>query len=743
MFEDSVKSLDILHESQSYEFFWEELALAMILHDIGKSAEDFQLLIKGKNNDWRNFRHEILSAILADVDGWLIEKLSKERILYSILCHHKSFSELSRKYNYTQQTSDRVIKFFDDKVKQVMDKKKELLLFLKTISTKWRYDFPIAVTQIDKLIDQTDSWEKYNPRQNPASKYVNSYINKIDKKMLSQEEKIVNTLLKGFITSSDHLASAGYQNVQRLPEDLDCYCKYSFNYIQQKLFGIKGSGILVAPTGSGKTEAALLWARTNANNNFGNRIFYILPNVASINAMYLRLKESFEGKSPISFLVSMNHYKATFFLYNYYLEEYDSMDAKENASKARSKAKEMKNLYRKIYSPIKVTTPFQPLKHFFAFKGFERGLVELLDSCLILDEVHIYNPHITGLIFVMLKEAIENFNAKVLLMSATFPKFLAKKAQELLGIPEENYIIPKETELIENSRHRILKRKGNIHNNLEFIFNLAKKKRVLIVCNSVRQAQKVAEELLIKLTDEKLNLSLSLLHGRFALKDRIEKEKELSTTDIAVATQAVEVSLDISFEVLFTEPAPIDALIQRFGRINRKGGENKGLIYLLEKGGPWDTLIYPKERIKKTVEAFDELFTSEKKTNEGVNLNELIVRNLVEKVYEQGYTEEENNTFNKIFVEFRKVREQCFPFLGHHKKEEFYELFDSYEIIPEYYEEELRSHVDNKREYLIPEIIVSISTNHFMKLKDKNQIKKWNDYYIAQIPYNPERGLLL
>jgi CRISPR/Cas system-associated endonuclease/helicase Cas3 len=52
--------------------------------------------------------------------------------------------------------------------------------------------------------------------------------------------------------------------------------------------------ILQSPTGSGKTEAALLWAQRNQKRN--GRLFYTLPTTASLNAMYLRLKKSFNDK---------------------------------------------------------------------------------------------------------------------------------------------------------------------------------------------------------------------------------------------------------------------------------------------------------------------------------------------------------------------------------------------------------------------------------------------------------------
>ena len=78
-----------------------------------------------------------------------------------------------------------------------------------------------------------------------------------------------------------------------------------------------------------------------------------------------------------------------------------------------------------------------------------------------------------------------------------------------------------------------------------------------------------------------MNIQTELLHGRFNMRDRSEKEQIIrnatgSKSDarrpiVLVATQAVEVSLDIDLDTIYTEPAPLEALVQRFGRINRRG----------------------------------------------------------------------------------------------------------------------------------------------------------------------------
>lgn len=79
-----------------------------------------------------------------------------------------------------------------------------------------------------------------------------------------------------------------------------------------------------------------------------------------------------------------------------------------------------------------------------------------------------------------------------------------------------------------------------------------------------------------------------LYNSAFKKIHRKKKEDEITEklngekNFILVATQIVEVSLDIDFNVMFTDLAPIDSLIQRFGRVNRSKGANKGYIYIYE-----------------------------------------------------------------------------------------------------------------------------------------------------------------
>jgi CRISPR-associated endonuclease/helicase Cas3 len=99
--------------------------------------------------------------------------------------------------------------------------------------------------------------------------------------------------------------------------------------------------------------------------------------------------------------------------------------------------------------------------------------------------------------------------------------------------------------------------------------------KVLVICNTVQGAQLRYKEL----RELFPTVKMLLLHSRFKRGDRAKREQRLEDEFnspkipgpcLVVSTQVVEVSLDISFDRMITEAAPLDALVQRFGRVNRR-----------------------------------------------------------------------------------------------------------------------------------------------------------------------------
>jgi CRISPR-associated endonuclease/helicase Cas3 len=487
---------------------------------------------------------------------------------------------------------------------------------------------------------------------------------------------------------------------------------------QLKAMNTKGSAVLIAPTGYGKTEASLLWSNYNQNESKGKRVFYILPYTASINAMYNRLKNSFGDES-----VALLHGKAFYFLYKEFTK------SGEDYFGAVSKAKTKYDLSKKIFKPYKILTPFQILKYFFSVTGFEQHIGEMAGGLFIVDEVHSYDPHTTALILESLKYLKEEYNAEIFIMSATLPEFLKKLFMEELNIG--NLIEPNKEEIKAIARHRVSIIEGDAFSNISRIIkDIKEDKKVLVACNTVERAQNIYCEL------KKYAKKSALLHSRFVLKDRERIEKNLNSVQLLVGTQAIEVSLDIDFDILYTDPAPIDALIQRFGRVNRKGLKNVSPVYIFSKGSEEDRFVYKNQSIvNKTLELLSKCDV----------LSEDLIQNLVNETYKNGYDDKDYEEFLKARESFKSVIGQLYPFIENKQvKEEFYEMFDNREVVPYTFKEEYMDKIKNKEYFEAVGYMVGISQRRYISLKKQGLIEDDGyDVDFVYCEYDKDLGLLI
>ncbi|MEZ6115699.1 MAG: CRISPR-associated helicase Cas3' [Pirellulaceae bacterium] len=161
--------------------------------------------------------------------------------------------------------------------------------------------------------------------------------------------------------------------------------------------------------------------------------------------------------------------------------------------------------------------------------------------------------------------------------------------------------------------------------------------RVLIVSNTVRRCQDIAKAV------RKHFPNAICFHSKFTFDDRNRLEKLIteddSTVQILVATQVVEVSLDIDFDLLMTECAPIDALVQRAGRINRARKTEPGNVVVFQAEENSDKIYdYPEGVLQRTWDLLTE-------TNGLLTENRLL--ELVEAAY-QGYDLREDDSFKRV-----------------------------------------------------------------------------------------------
>ena len=700
----------------SVEDFWKHLFFGVFFHDFGKAAVGFQESLNGQ--EW-NYRHEILSS------GFFLNvPLPHEydkAVALAIISHHYGCAYLGENYRTYGIGGDAGKQRWREKVAE-MEQNQEYLYFLMNKLPAWSMRYlgeeiilPHDVVSVRNCKDAMEWCVRAIRNSDEQELFISSF-----------PDRSYLLFLRGSVIACDHLASAdkkmvlpGIQNIcgklksaRRIKE---------LRGFQSRIMNTPSSAYLAAPTGIGKTDAALLWSERN--QDAGRRIFYVLPYTASINAMEREFKRIFQGEEE---KIGMLHHKADYFIYKSFLEQ------KYSAKESLMLMKEIMNLTRKIYRPIKVLTPYQIIKVYYGVKGFEAMLSEMAGGLFVFDEIHCYDPRTVALIVRSLKE-LDKIRAKFLFMSATLPKFLRELISESIGDLSFVTLDPTdETEkgFLTQARHKILLIDGEITQHTDKIKEqLGIAKRVLVVCNTVKRAQEMYKELM---SYAKLP---RLLHGRFIAADRERIEREIPSADLLIGTQVIEVSLNFDFDVIFTEPAPIDALLQRFGRVNRFGKHEEPVpAYVFRRGSEADEYVYEDQnRVCKTI---DLLPNGEPLTNQRAS-------ELVEELYAGGYNKKELREYEQAYRDFDFVVRNLPIFDESEFKEQFFDLIKSREVVPIIFRDYYLKLKNEHRYFEATGYIVPISIKQYYRLLREKRISRINYDLFVDAKYDKKLGLIL
>lgn len=526
-----VQAIQNFAKNFDFDFNLDIAKKGAILHDLGKAHHYFQRRMKNINADSlleaREYdfihRHELSSLAFLPA----FPKTDWDALIDMVVAHHKSV---------VGDPKERGILDLDNKFRKwkdnhLKDWEQWSIHGLKILKA---YGFDVMISKEEAI---------------EALEYAVSYC-----------EKRPNgwSPWRGLLLAADHFGSAfmkdTFVHLDHLFEKpiLDFYFQSSrscdlFPLSQINTTDVRIHTIVVAPTGAGKTDFLIKRCK--------GRIFYTLPFQASINAMWERMKTTIPNKD-----IRLQH--------------------------ATSKIVVGDNLEEKLLQPlvgssVKVLTPHQMAAIIFGMPGFESIMLDLKGCDIILDEIHTYSGYSQSMVLEIVKMLLL-LDCRIHIGTATMPTILYDQLLQILGGEKHVYQVRLSEEILDSfNRHQIFKMDDDSKMNEILTNAFVNGEKVLVICNTIDKAQKEFK----KFQEIFQDIPMLLIHSRFKRADRVEIEARLKTEFngdgseefgdgqkpcLVVSTQVVEVSLDISFDRMITQCAPLDSLIQRFGRVNRK-----------------------------------------------------------------------------------------------------------------------------------------------------------------------------
>ncbi len=557
-----------------------------ILHDIGKASTVFQKRLQDSKIPTTPFRHEIASCFFLSLFG---DELQGP-LIEMIIAHHKSILHDAGKKGILDLEENRE-DTFDLHIKDWELWKDDALKILEALDIKIN---DISIKQAE------ESYEK-----------VLDYCESIVKERGYSE-------WRGLLIAADHFASALSGKTKKILDRTFKKPNLDFFFRRHEMYplSLKSSEsnrkhtMVVACTGAGKTD--FLFRRCSG------RVFYTLPFQASINAMYKRVKHDLSNDNP-DIDIRLLHASSSIEL--------------------KGKEPEEKIIQGHVGAAIKVLTPHQIAAIAFGTGGYEAMIMDIKGCDVILDEIHTYTD-VTRSIVLKIIEVLNHLGCRIHIGTATMPSILYNRIIDLLGAENVLEVKLDNEELEKFDRHIIYKANDWLSTSQIIQEALAEQKKVLVVCNRVKTAQ----EQYTLLKSQHPNIPILLLHSRFKKSDRAEKERLLLGLDenghptanfntstkacIVVSTQVVEVSIDISFDLMITDAAPLDSLAQRFGRINRKRtnetiGKYKPIYVLSPPEVEKEALPYKLETVQRSYEVLPD----------GQVFSETELQNKIDKVF--------------------------------------------------------------------------------------------------------------
>ncbi len=736
---------------------WHCLYWTCLLHDFGKVARGFQARLAGGPH-WPE-RHEVLSLAFLD---WIAAGLSEEEqtwVLAAIVSHHRDAAYIAKAY--ADVAADPLVPLLSDVDDATVA---HLWRWMAECSVAWRdaLGFAADVVAPLPLVEQQVAIEMVRVQ---GVLRVRDWLYRYRDWIADLPDAPTTTLtlgilLRGLTTSADHMASAHLSHMpspvqeewrslaMRIRKKASLEESYADAYAHQRTSAtVAGSAQLIAPTGSAKTESALYWALGNGTQPVA-RLFYALPYQASMNAMYDRLRDEKKGFGDQA--VGLQHGRAVQAMHARLL------DSETWAATAASQARWKKNINTLNARPIKIFSPYQMLKAMFQLRGFEAMLTDYVGASFIFDEIHAYEPKRLALILALVKYLREHYHARFFVMSATFPRRIRTRLADALGSYTE--ITADRTVFDRFQRHRLHMLDGGLlENGIERIVrDVRDGKQVLVCVNTVRRAQDVYTALSAAGLREE---ELLLIHSRYVFGDRNTKENAIRDrcgVDVPlserrpfalIATQVVEVSLNIDLHTIYTDPAPLEALLQRFGRVNRQCKRGICPVHVFRE--PTDGQgVYGRHKNKEQSGHIVRVTLAELEKHDNIEIDEAAINSWLDTIYADPQLREQwEAEYQQVAYNAASMLNSLRPFNSDDtKEEEFEKMFDGVEIVPKQFEAKYIAHLMNDEFIEASNYLVSISKQKFAMLSKEGIVQPAESegkrvVWVARLAYNKHSGL--
>ena len=576
--------LDLLYEQTdktlSRQQFLHSLLFIIGLHDLGKLHPFFQenLVSKSSITDVRHgFRHEKeserqLSNYLEDNKHTKID-IKTQMLLASVVKDHHQGKASSTFEEDAEQKADQS-KAYNENVSKMIDFMYNLHPFtsFKIIGEENLFG------QILSGILRFSDWA--------ASSYCNS-LSSMSERYMKNCHEIARRFLHDGGLMNDSIPTVKY--------DFSTLCELSEDKLyplQRKLIDVMKEHpqteclLIEDQPGSGKTESAF-YAAVQLMQEFGRQGLYIaLPTDATASEMIPRLQRCFKDHGLFQD-ANAKLLTGKAWLYKNQGNTVNDEDKIEWETKSR-----------KLFAPLACGTVDQLMQSGMNLKAGDLRLLALSNKVVIIDEFHAYDAYMMKIIKIVLKW-LHAIHVPVIILSATL---LDKTRQELFSIYSketlENNGYPRVT-CAENghvytygcepaNHKKYLCQTIEIDDVVGKVIDSVKSGgNTLYIANTVKHAWKtfrllqanVEKDVSVHLytarttpnNKENMGKQLVYLYGKEGKRAGVRPSKT-----IVVATQIMEMSVDVDFDTVFSELAPADALFQRMGRMARHN--NSGTV---------------------------------------------------------------------------------------------------------------------------------------------------------------------